>query len=95
MARASDYASDTPESERFEGPAADAILATYGAEPIGRLSLRYGHHAAKLPIAWHFYVVRYDAGTWTALDMMVHLASQSAMIVGTCNDGSPLWEFRL
>lgn len=80
-------------AETFEGLAADAIIATYGGAPIGRLAVTYGHHAALVVDTWLFYAVHYNNGGWENQTTVLR-GYGAADIVGSCADGSPLWEFR-
>jgi hypothetical protein len=88
-----DYASEGAQS--FEGSAADAVIGTYGGPPIGRLSVYYGHRAALIDdVTWLFHAVTYQDGEWK-MKQTVLKGYGEARIVGRCDDGSPLWEFRI
>ena len=84
----------TDEGEKFKGADADAIIETYGGEPIGRFSVAYGHHAACLEYNWLFYGTRYQDGVWYRTDTPLK-GPAPERIVGECDDGSPVWEFRV
>jgi hypothetical protein len=100
--RSAELASDV--APTFEGDAANAIIATYGGAPIGsgqapgavlHRFLAFGHHAACLGTKiWLYKVVAFDDGAWRCHATMVRGAG-TGRIVGVCDDGSPLWEFRL
>jgi hypothetical protein len=80
-------------AENFEGPAADALIKTYGGPPIGRLALYYGHHVALVADTWLFHLVTHRDGEWLPQSTVLRSYAKPA-IVGSCTDGSELWEFR-
>jgi hypothetical protein len=82
------------EGEKFAGPDADAVIQTYGGDPIGRFSVTYGHHAACLGSLWLFYGTHYENGVWRRTGVLLK-GYGPAHIVGACDDGSPVWEFRI
>lgn len=82
------------EGEKFKGPGADAIIESYGGEPIGRFSVAYGCRAACLEQNWLFYGTRYQGRVWHRTGLLLK-GPGPTRIVGECADGSPVWEFRI
>jgi hypothetical protein len=88
------YATD--EGQKHTGEEADAIIRTYGGEPSNGLRVYYGTDVAQILDTWFMRMVNYDNGTWTVQSpQIVRGATQQAKIVGSCSNGSPLWEFRI
>jgi hypothetical protein len=84
----------------FEGPQANAVIATYGGTPLSNdhRFVWYGHRAALLfdgdLESWFSTSVTFEDGEFTrGTQLFRHYGK--ATIVRSFDDGSPLWEFRI